>query len=1139
MTVHFAHAAASGSPSLLALPEAPSTETGDVKAWAEPVVMRTYLPAPADRNPMFLEKRVYQGSSGRVYPMPFIDRISGQPSDRPWHAVHLENESLRIMILPELGGRIHVGLDKINGYDFFYRQNVIKPALVGLAGPWVSGGVEFNWPQHHRPATFMPVNTTIEREADGSVTVWCSQYDPMTRMKGMHGVCLHPGKSYVEVKVRLFNRTPLIESFLWWANAAVRVHEQYQSFFPPDVSFVADHARRAITRYPLSDRHYYGVNYGERARTGVPEEEMPAHFRTDGSYPPNDLSRYANIPVPTSYMIAGSEGDFFGGYDHAREAGLVHVANHHISPGKKQWTWGNHEFGYAWDRNLTDADGPYIELMAGVYTDNQPDFSFLAPYETKTFSQFWYPIRAIGPPLAANLDAALSLHVGEEQTRVGVCVTRALPGAGIILRTGDRVLAEWRQDLVPGEPFLASVELTKEIDRCKLQASIEAGGSEILAYRTSNESPKAEPQPATEPALPIDVRTSEELYLTGLHLEQYRHATRSPEIYWREAVRRDPGDSRSNNALGLWHLRRGEFAQAESHFRAAIARLTERNENPRDGEPYYNLGLALSYQNQHIEAYAAFYKATWNAAWRAPAHYALACFHASRGEWPTALDHARRSLVAESENLNARNLMCMILGRLGRDEESQALLEETVSSDPLDVWSQNLISGNGPADNLLCLDLAFDLAQAGFRHEAKTILRAADCSRADGSAPMILYTLAYICEQDGDFAGSIEAARAASEAATDYCFPSRIEEQIVLESALRRNPSDARAAYYLGNLYYDRRRREEAIALWEHSGRVGQDFPTVWRNLGIAYFNVAHDVARARDAFERAHAADPSDARILYERDQLWKQAGESPENRLTELEKYPALCDSRDDLTVERATLLNQTGEFEQALSMLLDRHFQPWEGGEGLVLGQYVRSLLSLGEQALAQGSPAEARRFFVRALHPPENLGEAKHLLADQSDIWFWIGAACSLENQNDEAAQAWKRAAGHRGGFDEMSVRAISGMTFWSALAIDCMGEKEKARQLFQKILDHAVRLEQEAPSIDYFATSLPAMLLFESDLARLNRVEAMFLRGQAALGLGRSADAETLLGEVLKMDRNHLQALQLLRKQSAIATIANL
>ena len=149
---------------------------------------------------MFLEKRVYQGSSGRVYPLPFIDRIASEPTKRSWQAIHIENEFLRIMILPEIGGRIHIGYDKTTGYDFFYRQNVIKPALVGLAGPWISGGVEFNWPQHHRPATFMPVTTEIERHADGSVTVWCSDHDRMLRMKGMHGVCLRPGRAPARVK---------------------------------------------------------------------------------------------------------------------------------------------------------------------------------------------------------------------------------------------------------------------------------------------------------------------------------------------------------------------------------------------------------------------------------------------------------------------------------------------------------------------------------------------------------------------------------------------------------------------------------------------------------------------------------------------------------------------------------------------------------------------------------------------------------------------------------------------------------------------------------------------------------------------------------------------------------------------------
>src|SRR6202045_2822769 len=172
--------------------------TERVRAWEETVTIQTY-PAPApDRNPMFLDKRVYQGSSGKVYPNPFTDHISDTKFDKPYRAIFLENEFIRIMILPEIGGRIHIGEDKTNNYDFFYRQNVIKPALVGLLGPWISGGVEFNWPQHHRPSTYMPVQHVIEHSDDGSITVWLSEHEPMQRMKGMAGICLVPGKSYVE-----------------------------------------------------------------------------------------------------------------------------------------------------------------------------------------------------------------------------------------------------------------------------------------------------------------------------------------------------------------------------------------------------------------------------------------------------------------------------------------------------------------------------------------------------------------------------------------------------------------------------------------------------------------------------------------------------------------------------------------------------------------------------------------------------------------------------------------------------------------------------------------------------------------------------------------------------------------------------
>ena len=365
-----------------------TVHTSEVRAWEETVMLPTYGIGKEEKNPIFLEKRVYQGSSGAVYPYPVIEKIEDEKHDRPWRAFFLENEYIKLMILPELGGRIQMAYDKVKKRHFVYYNQVIKPALVGLTGPWISGGIEFNWPQHHRPSTFLPTDCMIEEFPDGSKTVWCSEVERMFRTKGMAGFTLYPGKAYVEIKAKVYNRTPFPQTFLWWANPAVVVNKDYYSVFPPDVNAVFDHGKRAVSTFPIATGEYYKVDYS----AGV------------------DISRYKNIPVPTSYMAINSKFDFVGGYDEHVEAGLLHVADHHVNAGKKQWTWGNGDFGQAWDRNLTDEDGPYIELMTGMYCDNQPDFAWLQPYEEKSWVQYFMPYQKVGMVKNATRDALINLQ---------------------------------------------------------------------------------------------------------------------------------------------------------------------------------------------------------------------------------------------------------------------------------------------------------------------------------------------------------------------------------------------------------------------------------------------------------------------------------------------------------------------------------------------------------------------------------------------------------------------------------------------------------------------------------------------------------------------------------------------------------
>jgi tetratricopeptide (TPR) repeat protein len=823
----------------------------------------------------------------------------------------------------------------------------------------------------------------------------------------------------------------------------------------------------------------------------------------------------------------GSKEDFFGGYDHAKRAGVVHIADHHIAPGKKQWTWGNHEFGYAWDRNLTDEDGPYIELMAGVFTDNQPDFSFLMPGETKTWSQYWYPIREIGPAQHANLDAAVSLRWrglpargakrGQDaRVTFGVSVSREFLGAEISLIAKGKVLKRFARDLLPGAPFVESVALSRGVKETDLRIVVSHGGHAIISYQPKPRVKGDVPPPATEPSALADITSADELFITGLHLDQYRHATRCPTLYWREALCRDPMDSRCNNAMGLWHLKRGEFEIAEKYFRAAIERLTRRNPNPADGEAYYNLGLCLRFLGRDDEAYDAFYKATWNHAWQAAGFHSLAEIDCCRGDFTRALDLLERSLKKNADNLRARNLKAMVLRKLGRVDDAAGLLRETLSTDPLDWWAR------WPASPFACdaqtrIDLAIDFARAGFFADAIDLLKSAPPDR--GIAPLVGYYRGWLYEKIGDAKSARLHFKKAAALSPDYCFPSRLEDIAVLKAAIRANPRDARAPFYLGNLLYDKRRHDEAIKLWAKSAGLDGSYSVVWRNLGIGYFNIRKQPKLARAFYDKALRVNPGDARLLFERDQLWKRLGIAPAKRLSELEKRRDLVARRDDLSVEICALWNQTGQHTKALELLSSRKFQPWEGGEGAALGQFKRTQLALGRAALA-GRDARATFHFQQALEAPENLGEAWHLLQNQSDTHYWLGVALDACGDSLGAKNHWRIAAEFRGDFQEMSVRGFSEMTYYSALSLERLGRKAEAKKLLRDLERYARELEKTPAKIDYFATSLPTMLIFDDDLQARQTTAAKLMQALALLGLRKESHARRILTDVLRRDPSH-------------------
>ena len=1082
------------------------TSPNRVRVWQERQQIPTYRVGQPDRNPMFLEKRVYQGSSGAVYPYPVIDQVADTATLETWTAVYLENRYLKIMILPELGGRVQMALDKTNGYHFIYYNQVIKPALVGLAGPWISGGIEFNWPQHHRPSTYMPVEWQLVEHADGSATVVCAEIERMFFTKGVHAFTLHPDRAVLQIDVQLSNRTDQPQTFLWWANPAVHVNDDYQSVFPPDVHAVMDHGKRDVSDFPIATGTYYKVNYA----------------------PGTDISRYKNIPVPTSYMAHHSDFDFVGDYDHGRSAGMLHVANHHLVPGKKQWTWGNSTFGQAWDRHLTDSDGPYIELMCGAFTDNQPDFSWLMPGEEKRFRQSFLPYKAIGPATQANEDAVLHLVVEHDHAELGVYLTTPRSVAVTLEVSGQE---HWSRtaELSPETTLRETIALPAGTAPTAVTARVlSSDGHEILSFTPLRPERPPRPNPATPAPLPADVASNEELYLHGLHLEQYRHATYAPEPYYEEALRRDPGDSRCHVALARLLWRRGQFAAAEGHLRTAIERLTSRNPNPYDGEAHYQLGLVLTFQGRTREAFDAFYKATWNAAWQDSAFFQLARLAAVHGDFEQALRLTGDALRRNHSHHPARHLRIALLRRLGRHAVAANEIAIALELDPLEfgaLWEREIIGACEPGafaalargNTHLHTELALDYARAGLHAEAVTLLEA-----APAPDPLVHYYRAAALSALGDDAAARAAIDVAEALSPDGCFPHRVEALLALQTALRLNPQAARAPYYIGTFWYAQRQYDEAIAAWEQARERDKRFATVQRNLGLAYYNKRGDAARALAAYETAVALDPTDARVLFEYDQLRKRLNHAPAIRLATLDRHTAEVARRDDLTVEWLALLNLNGRSAEALATILARHFHPWEGGEGKAPAQYVAALVNLGLAEIAATQPEAAIATLERALTFPLSLGEGKLPNAFDNNIHYWLGRA--HQQRHDDAAAPRHFELATRGSSQPASALYYNDqppdLIFYRGLALRALGREAEARQVFETLADYGRTHANDSVTFDYFAVSLPDFLVFDDDLTLRNRIHCDYMLGLGLLGLGQATAAAAQFERVLDADASH-------------------
>ena len=1059
-----------------------------VNIYESKIVIPTYPEPAAEEMPMFAENRVHQRSSGRPYPNKVVMQVDRtHKEDKEYKLVTLENEYVKIEILPEIGGRIYSAYDKTTGYDYFYKQHVIKPALIGVLGSWISGGVEFNWPFHHRASGFMPCDFTIEELPDGSAACHLSEHDPIDRMKGMVSIILRPGETILETKMRLYNRTSADKSFLWWENAAVPVNENYQIFFPQDVSYVNFHYLKSRTTYPIA---------GNGVFNGIPMDSD------------RDISWHKNTRQATSYFACASDYDFFGGYDHGKECGVVHIGDHHISPGKKMFTWAYCQLSKSWENALTDTDGEYAELMAGSYSDNQPNFSWLAPYETKIFSQRWYPISKIGSPTFANLNCAFRLD--KENKTLKLQSTKIYNNATVKIFDNDNVYFEENCELIPNKALDFKI---KDLPQY-VNVLVVADGKTVAEYKQKKSDKFNMPDVITDMPSAAGMNDVDELYLAGVHVDQYRDPHTNPDSFWKEALKRKNNHIPTLIAMAKYELSRCALDSAESYIKKAIDTVTVYNERVQSGEVYYTYGRILEAMGETDKAYNYYYKAYWAADSVAKAMTRIALIDIKRKDYNEAVRHAENALDYGKNNNLAVSALAIALREIGETRKADIILKEQLQKDKLDHLARYLMGkddfyGIMDSDPLqTCLDIAFDLSSMGRYEDIISLIEGLISFNDSNKKQMAYYTLGYYKFLKGlDGSGEYKKAETAP---LGKAYPVRYEEQKILEDVISKTESE-NAKMLLGCLLYNKLDYNKAAELWEEcDAYIGR------RNLAVAYFSHLKRGEEALSIMKSLVNERKTDEELLYETVCLMDKMGVTPQEKIELITSHKV---TRDDVLTELSKAYNQAFMPDKAIETLMSHDFVPCEGGEHAIADQYMFAYLVKGKTELDSGNFTKAIEYFREGQILPQSLGAGIWNHCKLIPLKFYEAICLEKIGEKTKADEIFRYIATVQ--IEYFSNMHLKELPYFQAYSFNHLGEEIKGQHLITKYFREWSRIV-DIKDNGYFGTT-PFFIPFVDEPTKLRKAQYLYLTGLCTDYMGNTEKAKESLKESVALNNDNMLA----------------
>jgi tetratricopeptide (TPR) repeat protein len=881
-----------------------------VRVWEDTRTIRTYAEGPPDPNPPF----DLFSSTRFNYPYTMRTRLTDQSAPRTWRTLNLENEHLKVTVVPDLGGHLLSAVDKATGMEMFYANPSLKFAQVAYRGAWASYGIEFNFPVSHSWVTVSPVDFATRTNPDGSASIIVGSVDLVYGMQWRVELTLRPGRSALEQRTTLYNRSDVRHRFYWWTNAAVQVWDDSELVYP--MTFSASHGFADVDTWPVN-------------AAGV------------------DLSRPGNHKQgPVSLFSHASREPFMGIYHPRTGAGVVHYSPGSDLPAKKVWSWGCDADGLEWRKALSDNNSAVAEIQAGLYR-NQETYAFLEPQESIRFTEYWLPVHRIGGISRANSDAVVHVsrvrEVGGELLSIGMNVARPVPSGRLQILQGDRVIANDAVTLTPADTFTRAYPAAGAAPHT-IRLS-DADGRIVIEHTEGRYDVAPADQIKTGPQItwvppPADARREEDILAVGRSEELEGKVLRAHDTY-ADGLVRFPASYELARALGRLAVHLKRYDEAVDRLEQALSRVTN------DAEVQYYLGCAYAARRETARAQELFESAAHSRSWRTAAASQLGRILAREGRQPQALGWMEQATRSDPDAVRVGAFEVILLRRTGQVRRARERLAYWLGVDPTNstLRTERVRLGRSDAallahlggDPQRVLDVALDYMELGAWDDAVDVLAreyptGRDVHAEPGAlAPQLHPEVAYyrgFCREQLGGSGR-QDFEAASRMSTAYVFPQRAWTLPVLSKAIEVNAADATARFLLGSLYLSGGMADRAVEQWEAARRIHPQTPTLHRNVGMTVLYALNQPEQAAAILSEGLSADPLNPDLYLALDQALSLLQRPAEERLRALDRYPDAANLPPTLVFKRALGLVEAGRADQAGKLLAGRFFPREEFG------------------------------------------------------------------------------------------------------------------------------------------------------------------------------------------------------------------